>query len=101
MQHINHDTVRGGGFVRRWNASEDVELQDVYGRCSDAKRRAYDYCRNLFECTTSGNRFRIISHNSQTFTCAWGGVDDETGEIGVFVETAYNSYFIPYAKALD
>lgn len=36
--------------------------------------------------------FKIMSFNSQTFTCGWLYQDKETGDIMLNVETAYNSY---------
>lgn len=32
---------------QRYNHSADTQLEDVYGRYSDKKARAYAYCRNI------------------------------------------------------
>ena len=56
--------------------SSDVTLDDVYGRCSQAKRNAYDYCRarerelNSFDGVIASHN---INHFTYAFTCFWEG----------------------------
>lgn len=65
---------------KRYVNSKDYHLEDVYGRYSDAKRRAWDYCERLRE-KYKGVSMRILSYNTFTFTCAFAFEDSETGEV--------------------
>lgn len=57
---------------------QGTELSDVYDRCSDEKRKAYEYCRKLY-FETNGEGFAITSHNCQFFTCMWDFVNPDNG----------------------
>lgn len=71
-------------------------MSDVYGRVSAAKDNAYNWCRN--KCIElDGGWFRIIGHNSMTFTVAFVYPEWETGELIFRVETAKNTYEMPLA----
>lgn len=79
--------------------SDDTQLKDLYKTCSPAKKRAYDYFRSLYCNHPYSRRFRIICHNSTTFTVAWlfdDVIEGEcTGELHRFmaVKTASNLYY--------
>ena len=98
---LNYWTKRAMNFVTAYQASDDTELYHVYRSYSHAKDNAFCHCRSAFCGTLNSKRFRIISHNSQCFTCAWLGESCKTGEKGLFVETAYSSYFIPFEKLYE
>nr|DAF90297.1 MAG TPA: hypothetical protein [Podoviridae sp. cthau23] len=92
---LNRNTKSAQGLIERFYNSEFDTLEHCYVSCSQAKRRAYYWCTN--KCAEmDGWRFRIISFNSQTFTCAWLYKDKETGEIMLNVETYRNTYTIEY-----
>ena len=52
--------------------SSDVDLDDVYGRCSQAKRNAYEYCRAREREFNSYNGV-IASYCIMNFTYAFTG----------------------------
>lgn len=43
---INASTERAKSIWRSYMNSDDATLDEVYGRCSQAKRNAYEYCRD-------------------------------------------------------
>lgn len=57
---------------RAFERSDDVILDDVYGRCSRAKERAYEYCRDREREMNSYNGV-ITGHNTCTFSYAFTG----------------------------
>ena len=98
---IKGSTVRGQELINRAANWEGTDLWDVYGRVSQAKRNAYDKCREW--CYKSnGEHFRIISHNSFQFSVAWECVveyvNPKTGEITdekvTRIETANSTYIV-------
>ena len=59
--------ARNARIYESFKQANAYQLYHVYGRYSDAKDKAFDYC--VSKCNElSGYRFRIISHNSQIFT---------------------------------
>lgn len=78
MQKLSHS--RAMNYQRLLCNSDARELSDVYANCSDAKRKAYEYCLKLFE-KYNGTNFRIVGHNCMTFTVAFEGVMPETGKL--------------------
>lgn len=48
-------------------SGEGVILSDVYGNYSDAKERAYNYCRKLCD-HFNGRDFENVSHNTMAFS---------------------------------
>ena len=96
MITIKSTTARGTAFLNRANYNEGYTLREVYGNYSRAKENAYNYCLGLY-AKENGYNFRIISHNTFSFSVAWEIVNPETGEIiGTRIETANNSYLITY-----
>ena len=67
--------------------NEGYSLREVYDNYSAAKENAYNYCLGLC-AKENGYNFRIISHNTFSFSVAW-----ET-ENGTRIETSNNSYLI-------
>lgn len=66
-----------------------TRLDEVYGRYSSAKVRAYNYCIN--KCAEqNGEHFRIISANTFQFTCGW--TFEKDGQQFCHIETASNTY---------
>lgn len=89
MTTIKATTKQAQRFIESFNRATATTLNDVYGRCSTEKWRAFRYCMDIMQ-KENGNRPRIISSNCNVFTFAFQ-VDN-----GLRVETAQNSYFIPF-----
>lgn len=54
------------------------DLHEVYGRYSEAKRNAHEYCKRLF-CELDGEDFAITSHNTFMFVVQFNFRHPETG----------------------
>lgn len=100
------DEIDGTIYSKRANVwftllmnSDDTQLTDVYKTFSPAKRREHDYCMSLYVNHPYSRRFRIICHNSTTFTVAWlfEDVIEGDGTRGMHrfmaVKTASNFYY--------
>ena len=97
MTTIKATTKRGENMINRASYNEGFKLWDVYGKVSQAKQNAWEYCYSLFCKENGAINFRITSHNSFSFSVAWDIINPETGELeGVRIETAQNSYFVKY-----
>lgn len=92
---LNRNTKKAQDLIERFYNSELDTLEDCYASYSTAKRKAYYDCLRKY-VDMGGWRFRIISFNSQTFTCAWLYRDEETGDIILNVETYRNNYQVKY-----
>lgn len=70
-------------------------LDEVYGRYSDAKRHAYDYCINLMR-RYNGHNFAITSHNTFMFVVSFDFPNPETGEAmrAIITRDHNDAYFI-------
>ena len=88
--------------------SMDCILEDVYDRYSEAKKNAYEWCREQCELK-HGYQFRIISHNGFQFTVGYlyDTVDEETAEViatTLVIHTAHGTQeydatnYIQYAR---
>lgn len=96
MKIIKATTTRGQAMLNSAKNYEGYTLADVYGNYSQAKNSAWWYCYNTYY-NENGANFRIISHNTFSFSVAWEITSPETGEIiGTRIETANNSYFVKY-----
>lgn len=84
-------------MYQRYNHSADTQLEDVYGRYSDKKARAYAYCRNLMS-KYDGYDFRIISYNTYMFTCGFKFRDPATDELTFAYITPTYNYCSPIAR---
>lgn len=92
---LNRNTKKAQDFIERFYNSEIDNFSGCYKTCSVAKCRAFYRCTN--KCAEMGGwRFRIISFNSQAFTCGWLYEDAETGVVMLNVETYRNTYTIEY-----
>ena len=64
------------GIYERWLASNNLNLYDCYKKPSesklDAEWRIIHACRQMH-----GKRFRILSYNTFTFTCAYAVEKDD------------------------
>lgn len=87
MTTIKATTKKGITMLNNARVNQGTELYEIYGSYSTAKAQALENCKALCY-KENGLNFRIISHNSMTFSVAW-----ET-EAGTRIETAYNSYLI-------
>lgn len=96
MTTIKASTKKGENMMNRANHNEGTRLWDIYSKYSANKARAWAYCVDM--CNREGGYdFRIISHNTFSFSVAWDIIDPETGVVeGVRIETANNSYFVQY-----
>lgn len=76
--------------ISTYNRSEADSLRKVYGRYSDKKERAWDYCKDLCR-RYSGERLRVLSHNSFIFTAGFRFTDPETGVLRfMFITPSYD-----------
>lgn len=78
----------------RMYRSGQTQLYMVYGRYSDAKESAFDYCKEL-QYALNGFQGAIITHNSFIFTFGfyYNTVDEETGELHenfCYITPSYN-----------
>lgn len=87
MTTIKLSTKKGMTMFEKALNNQGTELHEIYKSYSTAKAQALEHCKALCY-KENGYNFRIISHNSMTFSVAW-----ET-EKGTRIETAYNSYLI-------
>ena len=65
----------------RYQKSRDYKLDDVYGKYSIHKEKAFEECKYLMD-NNDGFFLKIISHNVQFFTCGF-----------VFYDENYNKFF--------
>ena len=87
MTIIKATTKKGQTMLASAKNHEGSFLWQVYGKASQAKQNAWEWCYNRF-VDEGGRNFRIISHNTFSFSVAW-----ETDK-GTRIETANNSYLI-------
>lgn len=68
------------------------ELWECYGRYSDAKRNAYDYCKRLcFAC--GGSNLRIVAAGVQTFSVKFDFCHPDNGACcTAYITRDYNRY---------
>ena len=92
---LNRNTKKACSFMQEYDNSYNYGLRQCYTSYSYAKGRAEERCRaKMF--AMDGYGFKILSFNSQTFTCGWLYEDKETGVIMLNVETYRNTYTIEY-----
>lgn len=60
---------------RLYKISNNDSLYDVYGRFSEAKRKAWEYCKKLCE-EKNGSDLRIITANGFQFTAGFEYEED-------------------------
>ena len=69
---VKSNTKQMRSAYERFLVSMDWYLEDVYSSYSQAKRNAYEYCRDLYN-KYNGERFRIVSFNQNVFTVGFIG----------------------------
>ena len=72
----------------RYCMSNATELWDVYGRCSDKKRSAFERCKEDCE-SMHGHDLRIVGHNCDKFSVGWCFEEDGT-EMFLFRTKSYD-----------
>ena len=83
----------GQRIIAMFQREDGLTLGDVYTNWSDAKERAYNWCRDKWYNTECHNYdFHICSHNCNFFTVGWSGYYN--GERAIFVETHATSYIV-------
>ena len=73
---------RAKQITEQYERATATRLSDVYGRCSEAKQRAFNYCHRLMQ-EYNGDDMKILSHNTFVFTAAFLFEDQETGAINI------------------
>ena len=96
---LNRNTKKARSFAQQYTFSSKHGLHECYSSYSYAKAVAEVNCRKKM-LGMDGFGFKIMSFNSQTFTCGWLYQDKETDVIMLNVETAYNSYQIEHHKCM-
>lgn len=80
------------GAFERFMKSTDSELYHVYGRYSERKACAFEYCRERYH-EMNGSQFTIVSHNSNIFTVGFYFPHPETGELCfAYITPSYNKW---------
>ena len=92
MKELKFGTKAGKAIVDRVSHYEGRYLWQVYEKPSEAKKKAFFYCEDLFYRTENAELFSICSHNTFQFSCGWFGTKD--GEPIARLETANNSYLV-------
>ena len=86
----------GRNLCERGSRYDGMYLDQIYGKYSDAKRKAYDRCYNEYLASENNVAFSIISHNTFGFSVSWLCTID--GHDGMRIETPKNSYFIDFEE---
>ena len=94
MLIIKADTAKGRKLLESAKVNKGESLHEVYGRYSQAKENAYNYCKELCY-KENGSNFHICSSNTSQFSVVWEVAD------GIRIETAKNSYFVETIIALE
>ena len=92
MIELNGRTQRAKNLI--WNAEHftGYDLSHIYNSWSDAKQRAYEWCRQQFVDTDNSYGFRVGNANTFGFCASWFGTID--GEPILRYETKDNSYLV-------
>lgn len=91
MRIVKASTAEGKRLIERAENFEGIYLQDVYGKYSKEKQKAWDDCFNKFCASDGAHSFCICSHNSFQFSCSWIKADGS-----VRIETRDNSYQVVF-----
>ena len=83
-------TKRERNFLNSYNRATATYLDEVYTSFSSAKARADRECKEKM-LAMNGKNYRIISHNSNFFTCAWIYLNEDNKKC-LNVETARYTY---------
>lgn len=66
--------------IGAWRNSRYTDLYSAYGRCSAAKRNAWEYCEDLC-AKKNGTGLKVISRNCYRFTAGFEFPHPDTGEL--------------------
>ena len=83
-------TKKNLGLLDQYNNATARDLWEVYGRCSENKRAAFNDCRAL-QYKMGGYDGRICSANTFQFTYGFKFIDKE-GKERLFYRTAAHDY---------
>lgn len=76
------------GWVENYNRAYMTDLNECYGRFSNAKANAMEWCkRKMYDM--NGHGMKILSYNTFGFTVGWLVGNDK-----LYIETPKNSYEI-------
>ena len=89
---LRKGTQKAQGFIRSYEGSDYTRLRQVYGSYSFAKECAEYKCLQSMN-DMGGSDFRIISHNTFGFSCAYI-VDRGNGTKALIIHTPSNVYCI-------
>lgn len=92
MKELKYSTKSGKKIYEMGCRYDGMYLSEIYGRYSQEKQNAYDWCYEEYLKTENHDIFRICSHNTFGFTCSWVGILD--GENIMRFETSNNSYLV-------
>lgn len=79
-------------FYREYCDSNATELYQVYGKCSQAKRKSYEDIKRRARELGAVEPVRILSHNTYNYTCGYIYPHPKTGVLTFRVETSVNTY---------
>ena len=91
---LKGNTKRGQNILSCAERNIGTELYDVYTSCSEAKRRAYAWCREQYYNDNASYGFHICSKNTNMFTVSWNFINELTGEVMTRYETNVNTYIV-------
>lgn len=74
----------------QYENSSDYSLDCVYGRYSQAKQQAWNYCENLMQ-RRGGWGLKVVTHNLNIFTAGFMYEDKDTGcEMFMYITPNYD-----------
>ena len=114
MVQINVNTKKAEQFAQSWldaRNSGKLLLQDYYIKCSEEKRMAWANLRTKFFALWKDSGFdayalpperypRVTSGSAFRFTAMYIAPEPTTHEIGLYVETACQTYYIPLERTV-
>lgn len=71
MKVVKSNSTLGKKLLAIGAKYEGMRLPHVYSNYSAAKQAAWNECYNEYRSTDGATDFRICSHNTFQFTCAW------------------------------
>ena len=92
MREYKASTKRGQELISMGKRCHCGSLYDLYDRFSEAKQKAFDWCREQYANDNQSTDFRVGNANSFGFTCSWLSIKD--GENIMRIETKDNSYLV-------
>ena len=92
MKELKFSRKAGQKIYEMGSRYDAMYLAQIYGRYSQEKQNAYDWCYEEYLKTENHEGFSICSHNAFGFTCSWLGTLG--GENIMRFETSKNSYLI-------